>query len=64
MQQIHYRMCGNAITNVATKFLVKLQQQLMANNIIKEVVKQLPIYHHYVMRKSPLVLWPVMSAMQ
>jgi len=64
MQQIRYSMCGNATTNAATKLLVKLQQQLMANNIIKGGVKQLPIYHHYVIRMSPLVLWPVTSAMQ
>ena len=53
MQQIDYSRCGNATTNVATKFLVKLQQQLMANNIIKGDVQQIPIYHHYVMRMSP-----------
>lgn len=64
MQQIHYSTCGNATTNVATKFLVELQQQLMANNITKGVIKQLPIHHQYVMRTSPLVLQPVMSAMQ
>jgi leucyl aminopeptidase len=47
LQQIHYGMCGNATVNAAMKFLVKLQQQLTAVNIIQGAVNQLPIYHHY-----------------